>query len=156
MRLNTLFAMGLVISLAGCATPQTPEQRAAEHQRRAEERQRHAIEHAANQQRAQIEREANNVRHAAEARRDAEEDLRRKFLRFSTGDLKLMNARYRELQNASGRDLNVKVNSLRIANTDAKNVEKVLEIERELLRRWQAGDAEAYLPDFGVIAPAQK
>ena len=102
------------------------------------------------------QREANNQRQATEQRRRSDDDLRRKFARYSSAELKLMDARYRDLQTSSGRDLNVRVNSLVPANSDSKNIERVLQIERELLRRWKAGDSEAYLPDFASLSPPSK
>ena len=142
------FVVALALS-AGCTTisttlSPTPEQRIAAEQRQ-----------TANEQRHVAEREADEQRHAEEERRHAGEDLRRKFARFSTAELKLMDTRYRELKEASGRDLNVRLNA-RALNSDVKNVERILEIERELLRRWKAGDNEAYLPEFGPTAPATK
>lgn len=98
--------------------------------------------------RSRAEEEADRKREAEEQRRDEERELREKFARYSTGELKLMDARYKDLQKgASGRDLNIRINS-RSANSDAKNVERILEIERELLRRWKSGDKDAYLPEF--------
>ena len=145
---SMLFVAALTL-WAGCAaTPTTPEQRAADEQRRAGER-------AASERRHVAEREAGEQRRAQVERQHAEEGLRRKFMRYSTGELKLMDARYRELNTASGRDLNVRVNA-RAAKGDERNMERVLEIERELLRRWKAGDLEAYLPDFESTAPPDK
>jgi hypothetical protein len=116
--------------MAGCATT-TPEQRAAQ-------------------------READEQRHAVEERRHSEDDLRHKFARYSSAELKLMDACYRDLKTSSGRDLNVRVNSFVPANSDEKNIERVLQIERELLRRWKAGDSEAYLPDFAALSAPSK
>jgi hypothetical protein len=142
--MKTLSPIALAATLALCAgcetTTTTPEQRAAKQQRRA------------------AEREADEQRHDAEERRHAEEDLRHKFARYSTGALKLMDTRYKDLRQASGRDLNVTVNRGLLgpkAASDSENVERVLEVERELLRRWKAGDAEAYLPEFGPSATGQ-
>jgi TolA-binding protein len=165
-----------VVLLAGCTA--TPEKRAAEEQRivlqreadqhrreteerrRSEQRKADELRRAADEQRRAIEREANNRRHEVEQRRNAEEDLRRKFDRYSTGDLKLMDARYKELlTNSSGRDLNVTVNRGALApeaKSDAKNVDRIVEIERELLRRWKAGDTEAHLPEFESLLGDKK
>ena len=141
--------LAAVALAAGCATfrgpAPTPEQQAAKEQRR-----------AADQKRRAEEREANEQRRAVAERRGAEEGLRRQFARYSTGELKLMDARYKDLRVGSGRDLNVKVNALGSSNLDNKNIERLLEIERELLRRWKAGDSEAYLPDFQAISPPGK
>lgn len=133
---------------SGCATEQlTPEERVVE-RAKSEERRRLA------DARQQAEEEADQQRNAAEQRRDAERELREKYAKYSTAELNLMHARYKELQqsSASGRDLNVRVNA-RSVNSDAKNVERLLEIERELLRRWNAGDRDAHLPEFDVLPP---
>jgi hypothetical protein len=66
-----------------------------------------------------------------------------------------MDTRYKELKQSSGRDLNVRVNAGE-TNSDARNIERVLEIERELMRRWKSGDAQAYLPEFEPSAPESK
>ncbi len=133
LRSAILFAAAWLL-LPGCAS--TPE-----------DEKRHAAE-----------READEQRHEAEERRHAEEDLRRKFARYSTAELKLMDARYKQLLGpASGRDLNVAVNRGWLgpkANSDAETVERLVEIERELLRRWKAGDSDAYLPEFGSVTPS--
>jgi hypothetical protein len=132
VRLLTLLVVFLITP--GCTTPT----RSAEEQLRTTERQ------------------AAEARRAAVERQRAEEGLRRKFLRYSTGELKLMDARYRGLEHASGREVNVRVNSLISPKADERNMQRVLEIERELLRRWKLGDAEAYLPDFGTNSPTKK
>lgn len=88
--------------------------------------------------------------HAANERRHAERDLQNKFARYSTEELKLMHKRYSELRkDSTGRDLNITINPLarRIwGDSDTQNTERVLEIERELMRRKAAGDASATLP----------
>lgn len=71
-----------------------------------------------------------------------------------------MDSRYKELNKASGREVDVNVNRglltrKIVGDSDTMNVERVLEIERELLRRWKSGDAEAYLPEFGSTPPNQ-
>lgn len=145
MKILAPFVIVAIITVAGCATSTTPEQRAA---KRAADEQRHAIE-----------REANEQRREAEERRRAEEHLRRKFARYSTAELKLMDTRYKELRLSSGRDVNVTLNPMarRIwGDSDTENVERVLEIERELLRRWKAGDTEAYLPEFESATPTKR
>ena len=53
--------------------------------------------------------------------------LQHKYLRFSTVELKMMYSKYSEKSSSSDR---------------------VVEIERELRRRWKAGDADAQLPQF--------
>jgi len=66
-----------------------------------------------------------------------------------------MHQRYLELASgAGGRDLNVRVNSWVPSESDKKQMERVVEIERELLRRWNDGDAEARLPNFEDSKPA--
>ena len=145
---SEILILGVVgLMLTGCVTtPTTPEQRAAEEERRATER-------AADEQRRAATHEADEQRHAAEEHRHAEEDLRHKFARYSTAELKLMDTRYKELRQSSGRDVNVTVSPMARkiwGDSDKDNVERVLEIERELLRRWKAGDTEAYLPEFAA------
>jgi flagellar biosynthesis GTPase FlhF len=151
MRILTLILALVSSTLAGCTTTNvTPEERAAREQQRAAQRQ-------TDEQRQIAERKADEERQAAEERRHAEDDLRHKFIRYSTAELKLMLTRYEELRQSSGRDLNVNINdhlARKIwGDSDKNNIERVLEIERELLRRWRAGDAEAYLPKFEAIAP---
>jgi hypothetical protein len=136
---SRLFIVLAAVFLAGCTT--SPEKRAANEQQRA------------------VEREQNERRHEIEQRRNAEEDLRHKFARYSTAELKLMDTRYKDLRQSSGRDVNLTlrpVDRLILGDSDKHNVEHILEIERELLRRWKAGDAEAYLPEFEPSAPESK
>lgn len=71
-----------------------------------------------------------------------------------------MRFRYLEYAQASssGRDLHVTVDKPKLfrrgdKEQDLQNTERVIEIERELLRRWKAGDAEARLPDFVGARP---
>jgi hypothetical protein len=68
-----------------------------------------------------------------------------------------MDTRYKELRQSSGRDVNVTLNPMARkiwGDSDNENVERVLEIERELLRRWKAGDVAARLPEFDSDAPS--
>ena len=141
MRKKRWIFLLVALILAGCvSTPTTPDQRAANEQRRA------------------ADRAANEYRHAVDERRHAEEGLRHKFARYSSAELKLMDTRYKELEQSSGRDVNITMNSPLArqiwGDSDKNNIERVLEIERELLRRWKAGDTEAYLPEFEPITPA--
>jgi len=52
--------------------------------------------------------------------------------------------------------ISYQLNSLVPAQPDKKHIDRVLEIERELLRRWKAGDAEAKLPQFEKSVSEQK
>jgi hypothetical protein len=179
LRHSLLLIVLVTVSLSGCAT--TPEKQAANEQQRMAQReaaqrrhdaeeQKRSVERAANEQRRAadeqrraVERERNDQRHETEQRRNAERDLRRKFARYSTGELKLMHARYKELSQSTSRDFNVTVNRSHLvseADSDLKDLKRLLEIEteieRELLRRWKAGDAEAFLPEFEAITPGGK
>jgi hypothetical protein len=120
-----------------------------------EERRESELRHAESEKRHAAEREADEQKHAAEERRHTEEDLRHKYAKYSTAELKLMDTRYKELRTSSGRDLNLNVGMQRkmFSDSDTENIERVLEIERELLRRWKAGDKEAYLPEFESSIP---
>jgi hypothetical protein len=147
---NLVSLICIVVALSGCRS--TPEQRAAKEHRRAVEREADERRNQEEEKRDAIQREANE----AQDRRQAIEELRRKFVRYSTPELKIMDARYRDLNTSSGRDLNLTVNRgllQRKANSDETNIERVLEIERELLRRWKAGDNEAFLAEFQSLAP---
>ena len=144
--LRTCLSAAILASLCpSCALLQdhrTTEEREAAEKQRAADDQRHAAE-----------RTADENRRATEERRHAAEDLRNKFIRYGTAELKLMDTRYKELRSASGRDLNLTLNpaARKIwGDSDTENTERILEIERELLRRWKAGDQEAYLPEFGT------
>lgn len=92
---------------------------------------------------------ASPEQHAANEQKHAAEALRNKFARYSTEELKLMHARYSDLaKNPTRRDVNVTLNPLarRIwGDSDTQNTERLLEIERELMRRRAAGDATASL-----------
>jgi len=92
---------------------------------------------------------ADNARRARDRQRDEAKQLREKYERYSTTELRVMHKRYLQLATGSGgRDLNVRVNSWVPSESDKKQMDRVIEIERELLRRWKAGDAEAQLPNF--------
>jgi hypothetical protein len=92
---------------------------------------------------------ADSARRSRERQRDEARQLREKFERYSTPELKLMHERYLQVANgAGGRDLNVTVNRLFPSESDKKQMDRVVELERELLRRWKAGDEEARLPNF--------
>jgi hypothetical protein len=151
--INKLLLAVLPLFMAGCVTTaMTSDQRAAADQQRAARR-------AADEQRHIAEREADEQRHETDERRHAEDDLRHKFARYSTAELKLMDTRYKDLRESSGRDVNVTLNPMARkiwGDSDTANVERVLEIERELLRRWKAGDADAYLPEFEPSAPPKR
>lgn len=140
---GSLCAIGLIIS--GCTTTNlTPEERQQKIALR-EDRRNQA------EARAGAREEAGRKREAEEQRREEEQKLREKFARYSTGELKLMDVRFKELRQSSGRDLNVTLNpaARRLwGDSDSENIKRLLEIERELLRRWKAGDKEAYLPEF--------
>jgi hypothetical protein len=102
------------------------------------------------------EREEEDEQRAKEQRQEASEQLRRKFARYTTAELKIMRARYAQYaeMSGSGRDVNVNVNRRRKQEYDLENTERVIEIERELIRRWKAGDEEAKLPEFGNGTPS--
>jgi hypothetical protein len=126
----------MVVLLAGCDTfksPYTPEeQKARAAQRRLEDQQRHE---------ADLQRQDDDQRH------HAQEDLRRKYSRYTTAELKMMHAHYYELTGHSGtRDLTLNPAATKLWGTsDQANTEKLIDVERELLRRYQAGDQEAKL-----------
>jgi len=137
-KIRIALSVAMCFAVVGCAsTSTTPEQRAE--QRKLDEQRRIA------------RHEADEERRADDERRHAEDDLRHKFARYTTGELKLMDTRYKELRQSSGRDLDVTLNPMARkiwGNSDTDNAEKIIEIERELLRRWKAGDTEAHLAEF--------
>lgn len=93
---------------------------------------------------------AEHQRQADHEQRHQQEDLRNRFKRFSTAELKLMHARYAQLAGLNtSRDAGLNpVGSALFGSTDRRNTESLIEVERELLRRWKAGDEEARLPSF--------
>lgn len=127
-----------LLLLAGCKSPT------------AEEEAQHRADQQARLQRETQRRAEGDARRASERQRNEAEQLKRKYERYSTSELKLMHEHYLSLSRSpgSGRDLNVKVNSLFRSDSDEKNTERVIELERELLRRWKGGDPEAQLPGF--------
>lgn len=137
MRILTLTL--LMTACLGCNTfksPYTPEERQArDAQHRLDDQKRH---------------EADLERQDEDQRRHAQEDLRRHFARYSTAELKVMHAHYYELTGHSGtRDLTINPAATRLWGTsDQANTEKLIEVERELLRRYSAGDQEAKLSNF--------
>jgi hypothetical protein len=145
-----VFLCFIAVAVIGCVSTTTPEQRTIQQQKR-------IAKHEADEQRQSARREADEQKREAEERRHAEEDLRHKYARYTTAELKLMDTRYKELRIASGRDLNLNVGAQRLIfeDSDKENAERVIEIERELLRRWKAGDKEAYLAEFESVAPAK-
>ncbi len=95
-------------------------------------------------------REANARQYQAAQQRRAEDKLRHKFARYTTAELMLMDARYQQFGGAPGQDLHARTNAHAL-HLDTRTIERVLEIERELLRRWQAGDTQAWLPEFASL-----
>ena len=89
-------------------------------------------------------------RSAADEQRHAGEDLRNRFKRYSTGELHLMRSRYADLTGkTTSVDAGINPGASQIwGNADRKNTEKLIDIERELLRRWKLGDEDAHLPQF--------
>lgn len=139
---------------SGCEStglkPATAEQRQASEERKAADRARHEAEEDQRIAKEEQVRAEESSRRARQRQREEAHQLRERYEQYSTAELKLMHDRYLDLTTAgSGRDVNFNPAGLipRKAS-DEKNVEKVVEIERELLRRWRAGDAEAKLPEF--------
>lgn len=75
----------------------------------------------------------------ASAQKKEAEILRSKYAKYSNEELKLMHSRYAGLaKESSGRDTNITFNPLarRIwGDSDTQNTERLLEIEREMMRR---------------------
>src|SRR5690348_12597678 len=96
---------------SGCASnSESPQQREAQRE--------------TDQQRRIAQHEADEQRHEAEERQHAEDDLRHKFARYTTAELKLMDTRYKELRQSSGRDVDVTLNPLARkiwGNSDTEN-----------------------------------
>ena len=137
------------IIFVGCdsLTQQRKHPLTAEEQQTLQEQRRISRERRAAKEDAR--RLAESERRAHERQREEAKQLRERYERYTTAELKLMHQRYLELASgAGGRDLNVRVNSLVPSESDKKQMERVVEIERELLRRWKNGDADARLPSF--------
>ncbi len=114
-----------LVALCGCQTSETSEMRA---QRIADDHRRQAE----NEQRGQ------------------QEGLRNRFKRYSTAELKIMRNRYVDLAHLNTTKdamLNPAASAI-WGNNDRRNAEQLIEVERELLRRWKSGDADAHLPEF--------
>jgi hypothetical protein len=147
-------SLAALLVFAGCDTfnaSRRPALSVEDRQRERLERQKNAEERRAAQERDdELRSKADNDRRAHERQRDEARQLREKFEKYSTGELKVMHERYLQVATgaASGRDLNVRVNSFLPSESDKKQMDRVVEIERELLRRWKAGDSEAKLPNF--------
>jgi hypothetical protein len=142
-RIILLLSLSSCLIFGGCSTTTPDERRANEERRRQEE---------ANK------READEQRREQEQQQREQENLRRRFAKYSTAELKVMYASYSNLVQQPGtRDITVNPLATRIWGTsDQHNVQKLIDVERELLRRWQAGDAEAKLPQFDSITTSPK
>lgn len=91
--------------------------------------------------------ESKKQREVDEIRQNELDGLRRKFARYSTEELHLMRARYLGLAFKPSKDINISVDPLATAilgDSDTRQTKQVIDIERELLRRYNAGDKEAY------------
>jgi hypothetical protein len=145
---------GLTIVFTGCGTFNAGRRSGLsieDQQRERLERQKHDEDRRAAQERDdELRSKADNDRRAHDRQRDEARQLREKFEKYSTAELKVIHERYLQVATgaAGGRDLNVRVNSFLPSESDKKQMDRVVEIERELLRRWKAGDSEAKLPNF--------
>lgn len=158
--LNRLVYLGITLSIAclvfGCQSPgATSSSSAAQQDLEAVRAARQAKAKAEEERRVALEeqrRSAESARRASQLQREEAQILRERYERYTTAELKIMRARYLGLSTTgSGRDLRLSTEGLIPRKTsDEKSIAKVIEIERELLRRWKAGDAEAELPDFKV------
>jgi hypothetical protein len=142
--------------IAGCApirrwtTPPDAATLAARDARRAQQQQRDAEARAARLQ-AEEQRRADDHRRQAEAEQRGQlEGLRNRFKRYTTGELKIMHTRYANLAGLNTtKDLGLAPAATAIWGTaDRRHTDMLIDLERELLRRWKTGDAEAYLPHF--------
>jgi flagellar motility protein MotE (MotC chaperone) len=148
--------MAGVVGLAGCNTIM-PGQESAREGVRAEREEQGKLREQRRIAREDERMAVESARRAHEKQREEAKQLREKYERYTTAELKLMHQRYLELASgAGGRDLNVRLNSWLPSESDKKQMERVVEIERELLRRWKAGDAEARLPNFEQSQPASE
>jgi outer membrane biogenesis lipoprotein LolB len=109
--------------------------------------------------------EQKEARQQKKAERDADRSLaeeQRRLLRdharYSTGELLIMHRTYTEfLYGDTGESDSRTINlsnplATRIWGTSKENTaKKLIKLERELLRRWNAGDKEAYLPSFAEV-----
>ena len=137
-----------MLFLMSCRTSPPPSP--ADQEQIRQEREARRAEQEQKRAQAEQRRAEDDAHRAVELRRESEERLRRKFLEYSTADLKVMRSRYADYaeRSGSGRDMNININRLRRREHDLENTERVIEIERELVRRWKSGDAEARLPEF--------
>ncbi len=140
--------LGLLI-VTGCDTLSSVHGRPMSEQERLDRQKANEEKSVAREREEDDRQKADSDRRARERQRDEARQLRERYERYSTAELRLMHERYLELATGTSRgDLNVRVNSLVPSNSDKDKMEKVIEMERELLRRWKDGDKGAKLPSF--------
>ena len=135
----------LLTLLTGCATlpentrqPHTAQERAAQTARRAEDA---TLADAARKLAAE-------KRQTQHEQTQAGEQLRAKFKRYTTPELQIMRTRYAALVNQTRR-LDADINPAHAAiwgTPHQRNFDRLIEIERELLRRHHLGDEAAHIP----------
>jgi hypothetical protein len=147
---GAVLAMSIgLLFVTGCDTLNSFRGRPMSEQERVDRQKAKQEQSRARQQAEDNRQRADSERRARDRQRDEARQLRERYERYSTAELRLMHDRYLELATGgSGSDLNVRVNSLLPSNTDKAKMEQVIEIERELLRRWKDGDKGAKLPNF--------
>jgi hypothetical protein len=151
-----LLTLTLTALLTGCSTvkewtqPATPEEQAARAERDRERRVTEEQRRSEQQRRDTERRLADEKRQAENEQRAQHEQLRNRFKRYTTAELKVMHGRYANLAGLNtSKDIGLAPAASAIwGNPDRRNTEMLIDIERELLRRWKAGDSEAKLPHF--------
>ena len=95
-------------------------------------------------------RTADHQRQAEHEQRIQADQLRNRFKRYTTAELRVMHARYAQLAGINtSKDAGLNPAASAIwGNPDRRNTEQLIEVERELLRRYKLGDTEAQLPNF--------
>lgn len=97
-----------------------------------------------------VRREADAQRRATNQLLHAQEDLRRRYEKYTTAELHLMHRRYADLtRKTTSLDTGLAPAASSIwGSTDKRHTDELIRLERELMRRWKAGDATAKLPEF--------
>jgi hypothetical protein len=134
-----LLPLACAISLAACSTEQL---------NRIHQDQQAKVE--AERQRDQERQNVEDERQRLERQQYEAKQLKEKYDRYTTQELKIMYERYLDFVSGRGRqsDSNIRRNAFVPSEIDKKHMEQVIEIERELLRRWKSGDQDAHLAAF--------